>query len=73
MSDTISMLREMLAGLEEKEHETIFEAAHALGEAVGRKRQTADIIRKLEEVRPTVDRGGVKAETGLHAVTPEKR
>ena len=59
----IDDLKEMLRNLEEQEHGTIFEAAHALGEVIGRKAQTADLIRKLEEDRKVVEIAGKPVET----------
>lgn len=72
----IDKLKEMLVDLEEKEHGVIFESAHALGEIVGRKAQTADLIRKLEEdriERKVVEIGGKPVETTARNPKPEKR
>ena len=69
----IDGLKEMLKNLEEQEHGTIFEAAHSLGEIVGRKAQTADLIRKLEEDRVTVDIAGKPVETAARKPNSEKR
>ena len=69
----IDDLKKQLQELDEKEHGTIFEAAHALGEIVGRKNQTADLIRKLEEDRKVVDIGGKSVETASRNPKPEKR
>ena len=69
----IDKLKEMLKNLEEQEHGTIFEAAHSLGEIVGRKAQTADLIRKLEEDRKVVDIAGKSVETAAREPKPEKR
>ena len=69
----IDNLKEMLKNLEEQEHSTIFEAAHALGEVIGRKAQTADLIRKLEEDRKVVEIAGTPVETAAKGNKTEKR
>lgn len=66
-------LKEMAKNLEQKERETVFEAAHAIGEAAGRKSQVLDMIRKLEEERKVVDIAGKPAETAARNIGPEKR
>ena len=66
-------LKQLAQELEEKEHGVIFEAAHALGEIVGRKAQTADLIRKLEEDRKVVEIAGTPVETAAKGNKAEKR
>ena len=66
-------LKQLAKELEEQEHGTIFEAAHALGEIVGRKAQTADLIRKLEEDRKVVEIAGKPVETAAKGNKAEKR
>lgn len=69
----IDELKAMIPGLEEKEHAVVFEAAHAIGEAVGRKLQILDMIRELEEARKVVDIKGKPVETTARNPKPEKR
>ena len=66
-------LKQLAQELEEKEHGVIFEAAHALGEIIGRKAQTLDLIRKLEEDRKVVEVAGKPVETASKDPKPEKR
>lgn len=66
-------LKAMLNDLEQKERETVFEAAHAIGEAAGRKRQILEMIRKLEDERKVVDIAGKKVETAAKEPQTEKR
>lgn len=66
-------LKAMLNDMEQKERETVFEAAHAIGEAAGRKRQILEMIRKLEEERKVVEIAGKKVETAAKEPQTEKR
>ena len=45
---TVDELRQRLQRAEEVERETVFEAAHAIGVADGRKRQLVELIQELE-------------------------
>ena len=45
---TVDELRQMLQQAEEVERETVFEAAHAIGVANGRKLQLIELIQGLE-------------------------
>lgn len=69
----IDDLKAMAKELEQKERETVFEAAHAIGEAAGRKHQVLDLIQKLESDRKAVDVAGRPAETAALDRKPEKR
>ena len=69
----IDKLKEMLVELEEQEHGVIFESAHTIGEIVGRKAQTADLILKLEEDRKVVESNGKPVETTARNPQTEKR
>jgi hypothetical protein len=69
----IDELKAMIPGLEENEREAVFAGAHSIGEAVGRKLQTLDLIRKLEEDRKVVSISGKPVETTARNPKPEKR
>lgn len=69
----IDDLKAMARELEQKEREVVFEAAHAIGEAAGRKHQVLDLIQKLENERKSVDIAGKTVETAALDRKPEKR
>jgi len=67
----LNKLKARLAELETVEAQAI----HQLGVVAGRLQEIKDLIAQLEAEgpRPTVEHGGTKTETMLHAVEPEKR
>ncbi len=69
----IDDLKKLARELEQKEKETVFEAAHAIGEAAGRKLQVLDLIQRLESDRKETEIAGVKAETAAKEPKIEKR
>ena len=69
----IDKLKEQARNLDEAEHEAIFNAGQMIGEAIGRKSQVLDLIRKFEEDRKVVNIAGKSAETAAKDPKPEKR
>ena len=69
----IESLKKTVRDLEERERGTIFEAAHAIGEAGGRKAQAIELIQKFEEDRKVVEVAGKPVVTTARDPRPEKR
>ena len=68
------MLEQLKARLEELRLSEA-QSIHGLGFVAGRIQELQELIARLEAEKspPTVEHGGIKTETMLHAVEPEKR